>query len=98
MANLTLSLNSASALALREFAEAMPMAMQNIQDDTEHLFQVYQSVSDKVGVHGDDFLNLLDSIKAVQDNAAQAINALPHMLIETAVKIEQYVGKGAVME
>lgn len=91
MAGMILSLNHKSAMALREFAEAIPQAIQNISDDTDKLIGVYQSVQEKVGVHGDDFHNLLQSIEKVQKDAAQAMEALPHMLIETAVKIETYV-------
>lgn len=87
-----LALNSKSAQAMREFAEAMPVAVQNIRDDTEQLISIYQSVADNVGVHAEDFHNMLLSIKKMQETAAQAIEVLPHMLIETSVKIEQYVG------
>ena len=97
MAGIVLSLNNKSALALREFAEAMPQAIQNIRDDTDRLFGVYRSVEDKVGVHADDFHNLLLAIEKVQEEAAQAVEVLPHMLIETAVKIEQYVGKSPMV-
>ena len=93
MAGMTLSLNHKSAMALREFAEAMPQAIQNIRDDTDKLFSVYQSVEDKVGVHGEDFHSLIQTIEKVQEDAAQAVEVLPHMLIETAVKIETYVAK-----
>ena len=92
-----LALNHKSALALRQFAEAMPQAIQNIRDDTDKLFSVYQSVQDKVGVHGDDFHNLLQTIQKVQEDAAQAVEALPHLLIETAVRIENYVSKNATV-
>ena len=88
-----LSLNHKSAKAMRDFAEAMPVAIQNISDDTEKLMRVYQQVSDSVGVHGDGFHNMLSLIQKAQKDAAQAVEVLPHMLIETAVKIEQYVAK-----
>ena len=88
-----LSLNHKSAKAMRDFAEAMPIAIQNICDDTEKLMRVYQQVSDSVGVHGDDFHNMLSLIQKAQKDAAQAVEVLPHMLIETAIKIEQYVAK-----
>ena len=92
-----LSLNHKSSLALMQFAEAMPQAVQNIRDDTEQLFRVYQSVQDRVGVHGDDFHKLLQTIQKVQEDAAQAVEVLPHLVIETAVKIETYVSKKATI-
>ena len=86
-----LALNHKSVLALRKFSEAMPQAIQNIRDDTDKLFSVYQSVQDKVGVHGDDFHNLLQTIQKAQEDAAQAVEALPHLLTETAERIENYI-------
>ena len=86
-----LALNHKSILALRQFSEAMPQAIQNIRDDTDKLFSVYQSVQDKVGVHGDDFHNLLQTIQKAQEDAAQAVEALPHLLTETAERIENYI-------
>ena len=88
-----LALNHKSSKAMMDFAEAMPVAIQNINDDTEKLMSVYQQVSDNVGVHGDDFHNMLALIQKAQRDAAQAIEVLPHMLVETAVRIEQYVAK-----
>mgnify|MGYP001751575456 CR=1 FL=1 len=40
-----LALNTESATALREFAEAMPLAIDNIAESTEEVVQVYQSVA-----------------------------------------------------
>lgn len=37
-----LALNTESATALREFAEAMPLAIDNIAESTEKVVQVYQ--------------------------------------------------------
>lgn len=88
-----LALNNKSVKTLMDFAEAMPIAIQDICDDTEELMRVYQRVSENVGVHGDDFHSMLLLIQKAQKDAAQAIEVLPHMLIETAVKIEKYVGK-----
>ncbi len=86
-----LALNIKSAMALREFSESMPFAIQNIVDSTERLIQIYQSVAEQLGVHNQDFYNMLMLIKSAQKDAADAIEILPNMLIRTAEKIEIYV-------
>lgn len=86
-----LALNSESATALRDFSEAMPVAIQNIVECTERVVQVYQSVADTLGVHNQDFYNMLMLIKKAQEEAAEAIQVLPKMLTTTADKIDAYV-------
>lgn len=86
-----LSLNSESAAALREFSESMPVAIQNIVDSTEKVVQVYQSVADTLGVHNQDFYDMLMLIKKAQEETAVAIQVLPKMLTTTADKIDAYV-------
>lgn len=86
-----LALNTQSAIALREFAESMPLAIENIVTATEKVVQVYQSVADTLGVHNQDFYEMLMHIKKAQENAADAIQTLPPMLNTTADKIDAYV-------
>lgn len=86
-----LALNTESAIALREFAESMPLAIENIVTATEKVVQVYQSVADTLGVHNQDFYEMLMHIKKAQENAADAIQTLPPMLNTTADKIDAYV-------
>ena len=86
-----LSLNSESAAALREFSESLPVAIQNIVDSTEKVVQVYQSVADTLGVHNQDFYDMLMLIKKAQEETAVAIQVLPKMLTTTADKIDAYV-------
>lgn len=86
-----LALNTESALALREFAESMPFAVENIVAATVKVVHVYQSVADTLGVHHNDFYEMLMHIKKAQENAAEAILSLPPMLNATADKIDAYV-------
>lgn len=86
-----LSLNNESAVALREFAAAMPLALENIAESTEKVVQVYQSVAEEVGPHNQDFYEMLMLIKSAQEAAADAVQALPPMLNATADKIDAYV-------
>ena len=88
-----LALNSKSSAALREFAQAMPLAMQNIVEETNTVFQVYQSVSETLGEHDQDFRDMLKSIQKAQEEAADAILALPSEMNKTADKIDAYIKK-----
>lgn len=88
---LTLGLNHEGATALREFAEAMPIAIRNIEEATEKIIRVYQSVADTLGVHDQDFYEMLIHIKNAQENAADAILILPTMMNTTADQIDNYV-------
>lgn len=92
-----LALNTESATALREFAEAMPLAVENITESTEKVVQIYQSVAENVGPHNQDFYNMLMLIKSAQENASEAIQALPVMLNATADKIDAYVATNPVI-
>lgn len=89
--NLKLALNPESAAALREFAEAMPLAIENITESTEKVVQVYQSVAENLGPHNQDFYDMIMLIKSAQEKAAEAVQALPPKLIDTADKIDAYV-------
>ena len=86
-----LALNTESANALREFAEAMPVTIENITESTERVVEVYQSVAENVGPHNQDFYSMLMFIKSAQIAAAEAVQVLPTMLNTTADKIDAYV-------
>ena len=86
-----LALNSESTAALRDIAHAMPLAMQNIVEETNKVFQVYQSVSETLGEHDQDFRDMLKLIQKAQEEAADAILALPSEMNKTADKIDVYV-------
>ena len=91
MKDRVITVTPAGAAALREFADAIPQAVQNIVEDTEQLNRVYQSVSDTLGIHEGDFRSLLQMIDRAQNIAADAINTLPIMLRNTAERIDEYV-------
>lgn len=85
-----IALDLESAAALREFAAAMPVAVENITNETIKLVNVYQSVADNVGPHNEDFYNMLMLIKSAQLKAAEAVEVLPNVLNLIADKIEIY--------
>ena len=82
-----LASNTESATALRELAEAMPLAIDNIAESTEEVVQVYQSVAEDVGPHNQDFYNMIMLIKKAQEMAAEAVQALPPMLMLLLIKL-----------
>lgn len=90
-----LSISKESVAALREFANTMPIVMDNIENDTEKLFNIFKMVSDTVGPHGQQFLELLNTVKKAQEKCVDAIRELPYMLNSTAEKMESYIGHGS---
>lgn len=88
-----INISTEGASALREFAEAIPNAIENINQGTEKLMQVYQSVADSVGPHEEEFANMIMNIKKMQEEANDAINVLPKMLINTADKIDAFIAR-----
>lgn len=87
-----LKLDHESANALREFADAMPFAIENITESTEKLVKIYNSVAENIGPHYQDFHNMLMLIKSVQMEALEPVEVLPAMLKTTADKIDNYIG------
>lgn len=86
-----LALDSKSATALRALADGIPGAIANITDDTVKLITVYQSVSDTLGSHRNDFYLMLLHIQKAQTLSVEALEILPSMMRETADKIEAYI-------
>lgn len=93
MSNLKKYLTPEGAQALRDFAEAMPVAIENIRQSTEKLMQVYQTSAEDLGKHSVSFGNMLTYITKAQEKAAEAIEALPKGLENTASKIDAYLAK-----
>lgn len=86
-----LGLNMKSVSEMRQLAAAVPVTIENIVNDTERLFQVYQSVSDSLGVHEEQFVELLNKIKFVQEAFAEDLKKVPNEMNATADKIEEYI-------
>lgn len=93
MSNLKKFLTPEGAQALRDFAAAMPVAIDNISQSTERLLNVYRSTSDDLGRHSDAFAEMLEYIRKAQEKAAEAIEELPKGLENTALKIDAYLAK-----
>ena len=81
------------AEALRAFAKAMPLAIDNISDATEKMDNTYGTIMNGLGVHADEFKEILEYVKSAKKQAAEAIEYLPVELEKTAKKIDDYVAK-----
>lgn len=90
-----LSINTESASALREFAKEIPTVLDSMLEKTESLFYTYNSVAEYAGPHKQEFLDMLHSVKRAQENAAESLRELPHMLNATADKMESYINYGS---
>ena len=86
-----LTLTHEGAEALREFAGALPIAIDNIVTETGVLLNVYSAISERLGEHGQDFSDLLMHIKKAQQTALDAVAELPPKMEATASKIDSYV-------
>lgn len=98
MKELVLELNMESAEALREFAEAMPLAIMNIVQSTERVVQTYQSVADEVGPHSQDFYDMIMLVRAAQERAVEAVEELPPRMRYVADQIERFVASHRSIE
>lgn len=83
------------AQALREFAAAMPLAIENITSSVEKLNNTFTSVAEGLGTdaHQQDFQEVLNCVKKAQEKAAEAIEVLPKRLEENAAVIDEIVRK-----
>lgn len=93
--DLKMMLSHEGANYLRDWAEAMPIAIQNIIISTEKVVSVYQSVSENVGPHRDAFYQMLLTIKKAQEDSVEVLSALPKELHKTADKIDAYCDASA---
>ena len=88
-----LTVSKQGAAALREYAQAMNKAVDNIVAETSKLKSTYNSVAEDLGVHEEDFRDLLMHIEKAQQLASEAIEKLPPKMEEVAKKIDDYVAK-----
>ena len=93
-----LSISADSSAALREFAEAMPLAVENISVSTKSLFHVYTSVIDLIGPHHEQFKEMLITVKNAQDLAVESIQSLSPMLKTTADKIDRFLARNPSLD
>ena len=89
--NLKLNLSIEGATALREWADGIWLASDSIRQSTDELLHILEHNQDALGVHASGFAQLFLYIQKYQEQSAEAIEALPEMLHNTADKIEMYI-------
>ena len=80
-----------SVVVLETFAEAIPKAVQDINECTQRLINTFLSLSDDMGEHAQAFQQMLDLIKRAQDEAGEALMVLPAHLKASAEAMEAYL-------
>lgn len=85
-----LKLDMESASALRDLADSLSTTMDEMEDDTEQLIAVFRSVSEELGVHGEDFSYMLENVTKTQENANEACRLLIPKMMNVAEAIEVY--------
>ena len=80
-----------SVVVLRTFAEAIPKAVQDIDECTQRLINTFLSLYDDLGEHADKFQDMLMLIRRAQDEAGEAFMVLPAKLNASADAMEEYL-------
>jgi len=80
-----------SVVVLRTFADAIPRAVQGINESIERLVYTFFGVSDDLGEHAEDFKEMLMLIKNAGDEANEAFMFLPPKLNEAADRMDLYI-------
>ncbi len=91
MSNIKLTLTHQGAEALREYASALPIAVDDLREKTDILLNQFNNLEDELGVHKPDFNDMLTYIKKMQQSATNAIEVLVPKMLHTADKIDEYV-------
>ena len=79
------------AQTLRDFAEAMPYAVESLSQDTEKIRAVFESLADDLGDLESDFREILETCAKAVENAQKSIETMPADLKRTAQRIDDYL-------
>lgn len=85
--------NYESVQALRDFAEAMPYAVNQIADETARLQERYRGLEEALGVRSASFEDVMSACMRATQSASNALSDLPEGLIATAGQLEEYLNK-----
>lgn len=86
-----ISVDKESADALYQVAEYLPKTLAVIAEQTRHLLTVYQSVSENIGAHQDDFLAMAEGISSAISGSEDTANELSMLFKGTADRIMEYI-------
>jgi len=88
--DLRLLLTPEGAEFLRAYAEILPKVESNLKGNSEKLFNTYLSVFEDIGPHQEYFYQMLEYVKAYQDNFSETLSCLEKNLYATADKIDLF--------
>lgn len=86
-----LEFTNEAADEMEQLADKMTMATINIDNAVSQLWQVFNNVSEDVGVHADRFEEWLDETKNAINKFKDALEPIPKKIKETANDIRQYI-------
>lgn len=89
-----LSLNQESVDAIREYSDCIPEIIYSLRSETDKLFTLLCAQSDNLGVHYEDFENMLKNVKRICENSHEAVEEISYMLNNSADRIESYIYYG----
>lgn len=85
--------NYESVQALRDFAEAMPYAVDRIADETALLQERYRGLEEALGARSATFEDIVSTCMRATRSASNALSDLPEGLRSTADQLEEYLNK-----
>lgn len=86
-----LELTHEGACELRTFANALPIAVGSIAEDTRELTDKYARLADSLGVRAEIFGEMIRQIRSAQELAAEALEVLPPRMHHVADQIDAFV-------
>lgn len=88
-----LTMSYASVEALREFARAVPVAIREMENDSDEFRANYRALSSYLGVRDEQFREIVEACIRAVELAAEDIDFLPASLYDTADAIEDWLRK-----
>lgn len=91
MSGQRISISYEGAEALRDFAKAMPYAVEQMAQASADLRVTFTSIADDLGDLGKDLSELINNCILAVETAQESIEGLPAGLEKTADDIEKYL-------
>lgn len=79
--------------ALRDFAEAMPYAVNQVDESTQRLLGTFNGLEGELGIRGDVFRALVEQCIKATAIALDAVSELPVNLRMTADELEDWLDR-----
>lgn len=90
-ASVKVAISAETVSALRIFADALCPVLEMIRADTGELMAQYAALAGTLGIRETPVLDMLRCVEAAQQLAAEAVEALPPKMHETADQMEEFL-------